>query len=54
MSAQILRKGNLLMACKILIVGGIAGGASAESMCLDEKAEIITFERGSLPLRKND
>ncbi|HNW11702.1 MAG TPA: FAD-dependent oxidoreductase, partial [Candidatus Rifleibacterium sp.] len=33
---------------KILIVGGVAGGASAAARArrLDEKAEIILFERG--------
>ena len=36
------------MAKKILIVGGVAGGASAAARLrrLDEKAEIIMFERG--------
>lgn len=33
---------------KVLIVGGVAGGASAAARLrrLDEKAEIIMFERG--------
>jgi NADPH-dependent 2,4-dienoyl-CoA reductase/sulfur reductase-like enzyme/rhodanese-related sulfurtransferase len=37
------------MAKKILIVGGVAGGASAAARLrrLDEKAEIIMFERGT-------
>ncbi len=36
------------MAKRILIVGGVAGGASAAARLrrLDEKAEIIMFERG--------
>ena len=36
------------MAKKILIVGGVAGGASAAARLrrLDENAEIIMFERG--------
>jgi hypothetical protein len=44
------------MAKKILMVRGVAGGASAGSRSrrLDEKAEIITFERGPLLLSKND
>lgn len=33
---------------KVLIIGGVAGGASAAARLrrLDEKAEIIMFERG--------
>jgi NADPH-dependent 2,4-dienoyl-CoA reductase/sulfur reductase-like enzyme len=36
------------MAIKLLIVGGVAGGATAAARArrLDEKAEIILFERG--------
>ena len=35
------------MAKKVLIVGGVAGGASAAARLrrIDEKAEIIVFER---------
>ena len=39
---------------KVLIVGGVAGGASAAARLrrLNEKAEIIMFERGnSYPLQ---
>jgi NADPH-dependent 2,4-dienoyl-CoA reductase/sulfur reductase-like enzyme len=34
--------------CKILIVGGVAGGASAAARArrIDESAEITIFERG--------
>jgi len=41
-------KGGLFMGKKILIVGGVAGGAStvARLRRMDEKAEIIMFERG--------
>ncbi len=36
------------MACKLLIIGGVAGGATAAARArrLDENAEIIVFERG--------
>jgi NADPH-dependent 2,4-dienoyl-CoA reductase/sulfur reductase-like enzyme len=41
-------KGRAIMSKKILIVGGVAGGASAAARLrrLDESAEIILFERG--------
>jgi NADPH-dependent 2,4-dienoyl-CoA reductase/sulfur reductase-like enzyme/rhodanese-related sulfurtransferase len=41
--------GGDIMSKKILIVGGVAGGASAAARIrrLDEKANIIVFERGS-------
>jgi len=41
-------KGGLFMGKKILVVGGVAGGAStvARLRRMDEKAEIIMFERG--------
>lgn len=36
------------MACKLLIIGGVAGGATAAARArrLDENAEIVIFERG--------
>ena len=36
---------------KIVIVGGVAGGATAAARIrrLDEKAEIVVFERGGNP-----
>jgi NADPH-dependent 2,4-dienoyl-CoA reductase/sulfur reductase-like enzyme/peroxiredoxin family protein/rhodanese-related sulfurtransferase/TusA-related sulfurtransferase len=40
--------GNVFMAKKVVIVGGVAGGASAAARLrrLDENAEIVMFERG--------
>ncbi len=37
------------MATKLLIIGGVAGGATAVARArrLDEQAEIILFERGA-------
>ncbi len=34
------------MPTKLLIIGGVAGGATAAARRLDEHAEIILFERG--------
>ena len=41
-------KGDRVMKKKVLIVGGVAGGASAAARLrrLDEDAEIIMFEKG--------
>lgn len=43
------------MGKKIIIIGGVAGGASAATRCrrLDEHAEIIIFERGPHPSYSN-
>ena len=39
---------------KYLIIGGVAGGATVAARLrrMDEKAEIILFERGNMFLRK--
>lgn len=43
------------MSKKILVIGGVAGGASAAARCrrLDENAEIIVFEKGPHPSFSN-
>ena len=43
-----LTGGDIIMSKRILVVGGVAGGASAAARArrLDESAEIIMFERG--------
>lgn len=48
MSGKDLMKGGRMMRKKVLIVGGVAGGATAATRLrrLDEHAEIILFERG--------